>query len=76
MYLARVYLGDAKPREAHALFVRAAERAKSAAAKHEECARPDAAAMEVKLSLPWDTAIVSLQSYLSTTSHEIHAEKK
>lgn len=49
MYLARVYLTDAKPREARALFSRAAERAKSAMTKHEDCSKPDALAIKASL---------------------------
>ena len=49
MYLARVYLTDAKPRDARALFSRAAERAKSAMAKHEDCSKPDNLAIKASL---------------------------
>lgn len=58
-YLARGYLADAKPREAHALFGRAAERAHTAAAKHEECAQPDGKAIEASYSTIPDLDVVS-----------------
>lgn len=45
-FLARSYLTDAKPREARALFSRAEERAAEALTQHEDCARPNAAAIK------------------------------
>lgn len=45
-FVARSYLSDGKPRDAHALFAHARQRALEAVSKHEECAKPDASAMK------------------------------
>jgi len=49
-FVARSYLSDGKPRDAHALFAHARQRALEAVSKHEECAKPDASAMKVPLA--------------------------
>ena len=49
--MARSYLADAKPAEAHALFGSTQERADEAISSHEESARPDAAAIKVCCAL-------------------------